>query len=61
MARALDVAYVKVKADSKIVINQVKGKYMAKSKRLRLYLKRVWEEQNRFQRFTIERISQKEN
>lgn len=57
--RALDVANMKVKVDSEIVVNWAKGEYVAKSERLQLYLQRVWEEHNQFWSFTIERIPSK--
>ncbi|XP_040998189.1 uncharacterized protein LOC121244235 [Juglans microcarpa x Juglans regia] len=42
--RTLGVTNVKVMADSKVVVNQVKGKYVAKIERLHLYLQQVWKE-----------------
>ena len=61
IAKELEVTKLNIFCDSKLVVNQVTGKFQAKSARLILYLKKVKELLNDFDHYSISHIPRSEN
>ncbi|KAF5445130.1 hypothetical protein F2P56_034203 [Juglans regia] len=61
VAEALGATEVEVKADSKVVINQVWGAYAVRGDSLKKYLNQVWEGCDRFSHFYIIQIPREDN
>ena len=61
IAKELEITKLDIFCDSKLVVNQVTGKFQAKSPRLILYLEKVKELLNGFDHYSISHIPRSEN